>query len=285
MKKNTMLVVCLSFLCAGCIIITDNSVAGSGNVITRSYEVQNFTDVELLGSMSAKIVQGDTFKVEVTIDDNLIDMVNVEVWEQQLKIAMKQRSSWSWGVRRQHTAYRVLITMPTMKALQVSGSATVVMEGFKDSSSYYDIIMSGSGKVRADALVAEKIMTSVKGSGSIEFKGRAKELELTDSGSGRIHADVEAEKVTAFLRGSGSIKLKGRTKELDHTLSGSGALYAFDCSASVVKVMVRGSGVTQVNAADSLDVTISGSGNVMYKGVPVKLQTAIRGSGRVHPTL
>lgn len=279
---KSMLVVCLSFLCAGCIIIPD---AGSGNIITRSYEVQNFTDVELLGSMSAKIVQGDTFKVEVTIDDNLIDMVNVEVWEQQLKIAMKQRSSWSWGVRRQHTAYRVLITMPTMKALQVSGSATVVMEGFKDSSSYYDIIMSGSGNVRADALVAEKIMTSVKGSGSIEFKGRAKELELTDSGSGRIHADVEAEKVTAFIRGSGSIKLKGRTKELDHTLSGSGALYAFDCPASVVKVMVRGSGITQVNAADSLDVTISGSGNVMYKGVPVKLQTAIRGSGRVHPTL
>lgn len=241
---KSMLVVCLSFLCAGCIVITN---AGSGNVITRSYEVQDFTDVELLGSMSARIVQGDTFKVEVTIDDNLIDMVNVEVWEQQLKIGMKQRSSWSWGVRRQHTAYRVLITMPTMKALQVSGSATVVMEGFKDSSSYYDIIMSGSGNVRADALVAEKIMTSVKG--------------------------------------SGSIKLKGRTKELDHTLSGSGALYAFDCPASVVKVMVRGSGIAQVNAADSLDVTISGSGNVMYKGVPVKLQTAIRGSGRVHPTL
>lgn len=283
MKKNSILLLCLSFLCAGCIIITENSVAGSGNVITKSYEVHNFTGVELLGSMSAKIVQGDAFKVEVTIDDNLIDMVDVDVWDNQLKIGMKRHSSW--GLRGRYTAYRVLITMPTIKKLQVSGSAAVVLEGFKDSSPYYDITMSGSGNVKAETLVAEKIVASVKGSGSITLNGRAKELKLTGSGSGDVQADVAAEKITASVKGSGSITLKGHTKELEHTLNGSGALYAFDCPASVVNVMVKGSGTAQVAAADSLDVTISGSGDVMYKGTPAKLQTKIRGSGRVQPTL
>lgn len=51
----------------------DDGVRGSGNLVTRDFELTDFTSVRLFGAFDAEITRSDTYSVSLRVDDNILD--------------------------------------------------------------------------------------------------------------------------------------------------------------------------------------------------------------------
>jgi len=102
-------------------------------------------------------------------------------------------------------------------------------------------------------------------------------------GSGNLELqNLNQDRLELEIRGSGSIKADGKLQNADLEIRGSGDINIGKVDAAVVKVEIRGSGNTDIAPKEEADISIRGSGDVNLHSNPKKLETNIRGSGRIH---
>lgn len=117
-------------------------------------------------------------------------------------------------------------------------------------------------KVRATALHFERL--AIAGSCQAQLQGiDTARLELSITGSGKVHSDGVAETLVIEVAGSGDVECA-------------------ELTAKNVQVRITGSGDAVVNALDDLTVNIAGSGRVRYLGSP-QISQRVAGSGKVQP--
>ena len=209
-------------------------IEGSGKAKTESRDLSTFTGIHVSGSIDVYLAPGKTQTVKVVADDNVLDLIKTEVKGNELFIGNRK-------CYRSHAETKVMITLPQLTRVSISGSS------------------------------------DVEGSGI--FVG--KDLKLHVSGSGSITLAVKADDVSVHISGSGDISLKGDARDLDVHISGSGDLDARDLTADDVALSVSGSGNCKVNAKGDLVASISGSGDVRYYGTPKSVEASVSGSGSV----
>ncbi|UPL49309.1 head GIN domain-containing protein [Hymenobacter sublimis] len=205
---------------------------------TRS--VGAFSSVGLGGSMKVILRQGSPQKVEVTGDAEDLEHLETVVSNGRLRIGTKKEGYFSsYNYKGNVTVY---VTMPTIKALAVSGSGNIrAADPIKADN--LDLAVSGSGGLQLSSVTASKISSSLSGSGTIEAAGVAPDHAISVSGSGGVKAG----------------KLQSKT-----------------CSVSI-----SGSGDCRVQATQTLSASIVGSGDVYVTGNP-QVKSSVVGSGRVH---
>jgi Putative auto-transporter adhesin, head GIN domain len=203
---------------------------GSGNKVTQSREVPAFDAVRLKGSLDAKIVVGPQRAVSVTIDDNLQELVTTTVEDGTLVIETKHISY--------HGVGRVEISVPTMKALDLTGSGDVTIDG---GSGDLRLRLSGSGDITWRA-TARELDVALSGSGDIKLAGKADVVTLRVSGSGDIDADsLVATSADVKVSGSGNVGVTLGGGTLRASISGSGDI-VWHGTATVEEMRVHGSG-------------------------------------------
>lgn len=107
--------------------------------------------------------------------------------------------------------------------------------------------------------------------------------KFTIAGSGNLELqNLNQDRLELEIRGSGSIKADGKIQNADASIRGSGDINIARVNAAVVKVEIRGSGNTDIAPTEEADISIRGSGDVNLHSNPKKLETHIRGSGRIH---
>jgi hypothetical protein len=117
---------------------------------------------------------------------------------------------------------------------------------------------------------------------TVTLPGRAfKKFSITGSGNLTLN-NLNQDRLELSIRGSGSIKGDGKLQNADASIRGSGDINIAQVNAAVVKVEIRGSGNTDIAPTDEADISIRGSGDVNLHSDPKKLETHIRGSGRIH---
>ena len=72
--------------------------------------------------------------------------------------------------------------------------------------------------------------------------------------------EVDAPKINAGISGSGSVNLKGQAKDLDIDLTGAGHAYCYDLLTENTKVDISGAGSADVYASVKLNAYVSGAG-------------------------
>ncbi len=143
-------------------------------------------------------------------------------------------------------------------------------------------IMHDHAKVIVYAPSLEKITSS--GSADITGTGVIKsssQIAFNTSGSGDIHAEVDAPSISVSGSGSGNVILSGRTKDFDCRINGSGDVKCANLKSENAVIHVSGSSDVHVFASVSLKVSVSGSGDVYYAGNPASPEIHISGSGTV----
>lgn len=184
---------------------------------TKTFDVKDFTAVSLSGGMYASIIQGDVFKVAVTLDDGLLKHLDIHVHNNTLIIKRKK------DVHLHISHYEVAITMPTISRLNIAGSVDTRLSGFNDPSSSLHINIGGSGQIIAD-IVTKNTRITVGGSGGVDLKGSAEKLSCAIAGSGAINAfDYKVLKARASIAGSGVIEVNAE-KTLNVAIAGSGQI-------------------------------------------------------------
>lgn len=244
---------------------------GSGNLITEERQVDDFTRIENSGSADIFVTVGEKKKVEVRIDDNLVDYIITEVQKGTLQIYSEESYSSRHGCV-------IEISVPSLEEITASGSGDIEIEGLKEDVFSYQ--QTGSGEFVGQGKV-ELLSITLSGSGDVEARElTADDVSVKISGSG--DANVYATKsLEARASGSGGITAEGEVVEAEIETTGSGDINAGRLVAQNVYARTRGSGDITLFAVKSLDAYTTGSGDILYYGDPKDLTRKSSGSGKI----
>ncbi len=210
-------------------------IRGKGESITETRNIKGFSAISLSGSPDVTYTQDSVYKVEVTGQENILDLLVTEVEGSELKIYFR-KNIW------EHRSVKLVIHSPQMNGMKVSGSGNIrSSKGINTGS--MNLRVSGSGNISLPSLVASGLDVTISGSGNTDvLGGKVNTAHFVVSGSGNINAEhIESVGCTAKVSGSGNIRLHA-TETLNVTISGSG------------DVRYKGS--------PAIDVNISGSGKL-----------------------
>jgi hypothetical protein len=168
---------------------------GSGHAVTEPRAVGAFSRVDLSGAADVEVSIGPVQSVEVTLDDNLIPLVETKVEGDTLKIDSTQSYNSSLGLK-------IKIVAPSLEGFAVSGAANL----------------------HAVGLAAKTFSLDISGAGNADLQGSVDALDVQVSGAAKIQAnDLTAKQVKVDLSGASSAEVCA-TESLDATVSGAGSV-------------------------------------------------------------
>jgi len=193
------------------------TIKGSGDTATVTRELEEFDRIENKTCLDLEIVVGESGDAELTIDDNLVDIITTEVEGGRLVIDFdKSCSSRSRAGMKLFTSdLRFLKIYGSGDAdvtgldrrdfgLEIFGSGDVDLAGAADS---FDLEIFGSGDVKAKDLATHSAEVSIKGSGDVVLTAdRSVELSVFGSGDIVCYGDPPERSKKTF--GSGDIHFR-----------------------------------------------------------------------------
>jgi hypothetical protein len=193
----------------------DEVVTGSGRVIEEERLMSGFDGVRVDAEGDVLLVQGETERLAIEAEDNMVAELITEVVADQLVIRTGP------DIELEPTRpiiYR--ITMADIRSLAINGSGSIVADGIETDELKLGI--DGSGEIALEALRANRIHTSIDGSGDIVLLGVV-DTELVEiDGSGNYDAlELQARSAHAGIDGSGDVRVYV-TDELSVDIDGSG---------------------------------------------------------------
>ena len=240
-------------------------VIGSDTYVTKEVRVDAFDEIRLLGSPTVYFVQkAGKPSVKIHTSDNLADLVDVHVEDGTLHVGIKK------GCQVRYKKMDIYVTSPTLEAVAVAGSGTMVLTGRLETDAL-GMSVSGSGDLVGEEVVCKgDVWLSVAGSGDLSVgKVSCRQMEASVSGSGDLAVkEVIAGKAAASVAGSGDLVLSGKAVEADFRVAGSGDLDASCLKAEQAAASVAGSGDLKCYASDCLKARVTGSGSIGYAGNP-----------------
>ncbi len=194
---------------------TKDEISGSGHIGSEGRHVSNFTSVQVTGATNVIINQGSQFTVEVNGYSNLLPYFETQVVNGALQLRYKNYMH----VRNDNV--QVLITMPVLSGIAISGSGNIQAYGnFRESSSI-EARISGSGNIIIVQGATDYFYSSISGSGNIHAYGiQSKKAEVNSSGSGNVELSCSDE-LMVRISGSGDVYYNG-APVISAQITGSG---------------------------------------------------------------
>jgi len=172
--------------------VSGEVIQGSGNVVTREFDLTGFDKVDVSHAARVNISQGDTFSVVVSIDDNVVEYLQVEKQGSTLKIGLDPRRNY------RDTSPKAEVTLPELTGLELSGASRGTISGFKLSLGL-NVDASGASRLSGDIEAADAWF-DVSGASRVTLTGSAEDVVIDASGGSTVdlasfpvaHAYVEA---------------------------------------------------------------------------------------------
>jgi hypothetical protein len=220
-KMNSMKKLPVLFVIAAVMIFTScEKVVGDGALVTETRTTASFNGIESEVSGNVIYVQGPDYKVELTAQQNILNVMETPIANNKLVVRFKN------SVRvKSHEQITIKVTAPSISSISSSGSGNVTVTSPLTGG---DLLfrLSGSGNVVLPTVTCNYLEATISGSGNISIAGGTTTSEhLKISGSGNIDAqNVQAKSVTTTTSGSGGMDVRA-SDLLDVTISGSGSVY------------------------------------------------------------
>jgi len=201
---------------SGCVSDTGrfvNCVPGSGNVVSRDFDLDEFSSISFGGAGYIFVTQSENQSMRIEADDNVIDLLLLDVINGRLVI---DSNNCFTNIR----PIKIWASMKDVNGITVSGSAEIVSENEINTDSF-DLRVSGSSSSDMN-INSEEISTTISGSGNVNYRGSTKSHDIHISGSGNVKAlDLSTEETKITISGFGNIEVDA-SEDLDVTISGSG---------------------------------------------------------------
>ncbi len=242
MKLRFLILALAFFAVSACNGVNINVTRGSGNVITESRTVSNFSNVVLAGVGELSITQGDNESLTIEADDNLMPLITTKVENGTLTI----------GLDTTRGTFTINPSRPIKYTLQVK--------------TLNSLQLSGAGNISAPSLKSESLIVSSSGAGNLNLAQLdTKTVNVTLSGAGNISLNGQVESQTATLTGLGSYTasdLKSNTARV--TISGAGSATVW--AAQTLNITLSGVGSVSYYGSPQVTQQISGVGSIKKLG-------------------
>ena len=166
------------------------------------------------GPMSLKFFASSDSKMEITADDNIVDLISATFQGGVLVLAIQDNVSFSTC-----SPLEVSISHPNLKAIDLKGSGNIQVLNLNEDK--FTASISGSGNMDLDGTV-EHCVLSLRGSGNFDaLPLKSNNLEVALSGSGNIFCTA-INSAQVQLSGSGNVKVYGKPIHKSQNRTGSG---------------------------------------------------------------
>lgn len=188
-------------LLSGCFpTIGGAQVVGSGRSTTQEYDFKDFTRVNIGSAFEATVTQGESYRVAVTVDDNLVQYLDVRVTGDTLRIGLKPLAALSL----RNMTLRAEVTLPDVEGLDFSGATRATVNGFKNDKRV-DVTVSGASQLSGD-LSSGELRVDASGASRVELTGSTGPLQATASGASTLRlAGVTATDARVDASGASNI--------------------------------------------------------------------------------
>ena len=186
---------------AGTVIIDNRPPReGSGRIVTEERPFPGATRIELRSAEPLRVLRGDTPRLRLTGDDNLLALIRTEV--EGGTLIVEARDSY-----RAARPLQVEVTLPALAALSVPGGADAEIAAIDPER--FVLAADGASRIHARGETRE-LVAEINGSGETRLDElRARVVRIRLNGEGDVHLRAERELV-AELNGGGDIVYRGR---------------------------------------------------------------------------
>lgn len=237
MSKLVLLVTALLAvsLLSGCfpIVIGGEQVVGSGRSVTEEYDFSGFTRVNVGSAFEVDVTQGDDYAVSVTVDDNIVQYLEVRLDGDTLRIGLRPTIRFGFG----NTVLRAEITMPEMEGLDLSGATRTRVRGFS-SDKMLDVEVSGASTLTGDISSGE-MNIEASGASRVELSGETGALDARASGASTLRLQDLASTDTRVNASGASTVVVNPSGRLTGDASGASTV-RYAGSPSTVQVNTSG---------------------------------------------
>jgi len=247
-KKAIVAVLVVVLLTSGLLVSCGGiKVEGSGNLINETFEFSDFTEVKVENGFEVEVSQSSAFSVEITVDDNVLEHIEVSKSGNTLRIKPKSNRLF------RSVTMRATITMPDLYKIELSGGSEADIASFNSS---HDLSVRLSGGSHMNSLISPSDITV----GDADFN--------LSGGSHVTLSGITVGDAGFNLSGGSHVTLSGLAANLDVKGSGGSHFNLEDFSVSNADVSLNGGSHAIVNVDGTLNVDLSGSSEVIYIGQP-----------------
>jgi hypothetical protein len=182
-------------------------IEGSGNIITKTVNVQPFDQIDVSGVFSLKLSQGNKEEVKIEADDNLQDLFEVKNDGSKLTIKMKKESNFN-----SKKGLKVYISFKKLKSMDLQTVGNVSSE---ESMSFDDLKIGNKSVGQIDLkLTAQSLNIYSTSVGDVKLNGKADNAVIRSKGVGSLDAaNFVVQKMDIDMSGVGSARVNAE-KEL-----------------------------------------------------------------------
>ena len=233
-------------------------VAGSGRAETRELQFKDFTAVHIGSAFQSRITYSDSYRVSVTMDDNLFDYLQVTKEGDVLAIGLKSGYEYHYS----SLTLSAEIQLPDLRELQSGGATRNTIQGFNFSHEFV-LRLSGASTTETTDMSVGDVEIEISGASTL---------------SGKITANGDAQ---FTLSGASTATVGGKANNLFISVSGASNTELSNFIVHNAKVNLSGASQATINLDGRLDAELSGASRLVYLGNPTLGDISVTGGSTI----
>lgn len=221
-------IVACSLLVSGCVFIkikdtgslTKESVKGNGIITEKTFEVGDFSRVELSVPADVTYTLSDTPSVLVRVDENLMEKITVSEENGLLTVKPTEKSFRNFKKLEIRLSSSSLASLQCDGAvdfncagpvrsetfsLECNGAADVEMENLDAKT--VSFVVNGAGDIDVSLADADQVSLKISGAGDANLSGKTREVQVEVNGAGDVDLSrLDYENLVKKVNGMGSVK-------------------------------------------------------------------------------
>ena len=158
-----------------------SDIIGSGDIVSKTFDLQDFFAIDAGYGFSLAVTQGDEYSLAVSVDDNVLDRLDVRKDGDTLKIGLDPG-----GYARMNLVARV--TMPSLNSVEFSGGTRGEISGFT-STHDFEVVLSGGSWAIIEGSAGDLVIDASGGStfNFSEFTVNDADVVLSGGSNGSVY--------------------------------------------------------------------------------------------------
>jgi hypothetical protein len=194
----------------------DDSVIGSGRMVSEERTVAPCTGIRIVGSAKVFLTQDTRQRIRIEADDNIIDLVTTRSENGYLVVGL-ERGSYS------NTTVNVYVSLATIENLEITGAGDITTT-HSIQCGVVRCHIEGAGNISLAGTANDQSIT-IDGAGNVEnFDLISSECTATINGTGNCEIHV-TQRFDGEINGVGKIVYEGNPREVHTSINGLGTIY------------------------------------------------------------
>ena len=240
-------------------IPSDARITGSGNIITRSVNIADFSRIETSRAVHLVVEKRSGRKAIIEADDNIMPYVIVEVDGGCLNVGIDEDIKSLNNVT-------VKVTVPSdgnISAISASSASRVTVETEIKSPK---LMLDASSAANINITKSDVGTCSIDASSAANVEGaiKADNCVIDMSSASDVNVALLAVKCDVTATSAASATLSGEAGDIEITVSSAAKVDAMDLNARNADVSASSGGSIKITCMKSIDASASSGGSVKY---------------------